>query len=242
MTVKGRPQTLVPTTRVVEHIALLRRSGLGMYRIAELAGVSRPTLYHLVSSTTARRQDTVTADTEARVLAIRPSLSLVARHRLVEATGTRRRVEALMAIGWSSLRIAAHAGVTPTVISSIHRAERCELGTALAVRATYDALWDQVPPQRNRGEKAGYTRARNRATAEGWVSPLAWDDDAIDDPAAVPDLGAPSPRRLPQAERVAELEHLLAQGVSRELAARRCGFSSWDSASSVLSRAGRAAA
>ncbi|WP_406516355.1 hypothetical protein OH809_45370 (plasmid) [Streptomyces sp. NBC_00873] len=36
-------------------------------------------------------------------------------------------------------------------------------------------------------------RARRRAQADGWYGPLAWDDDTIDDPAAVPQTDAPPP-------------------------------------------------
>ena len=55
-----------------------------------------------------------------------------------------------------------------------------------AVTRVYDELWDTPGPS-----EAG----RRRSRARGCPPPMAWDDDTIDDPRAVPDLGA-TPRGL----------------------------------------------
>jgi hypothetical protein len=64
--------------------------------------------------------------------------------------------------------------------------EHVRAGTARAVCALYDELWDQPPPEGTHRDKIAASRARNRAAAHGWPPPLAWDDDTIDDPDVVP--------------------------------------------------------
>lgn len=64
-------------------------------------------------------------------------------------------------------------------------------------------------------------RAKGIARKYGWVSPLAWDDDNIDDPAATPNLGEPSPRgSSPMLENA---DWLLAAGCSLHETAQRLG-------------------
>jgi len=96
-----------------------------------------------------------------------------------------------MAIGWPSrilttrLGMAEHGSVLDI---ANHNNATIRRATADNVRRVYDELWDKPGPSRISAQ---------RAAKRGWVPPLAWDDDTIDDPAAVADLGepdAPSPR------------------------------------------------
>jgi hypothetical protein len=66
-------------------------------------------------------------------------------------------------------------------------------------------------------------RAKGIARKYGWVSPLAWDDDNIDDPAATPNLGEPSPRG--SSPLLENADWLLAAGCSLHETARRLGVS-----------------
>jgi hypothetical protein len=50
-----------------------------------------------------------------------------------------------------------------------------------AIARVYDALWNQPGPS---------DKGRRRAAKLGYAPPVAWDDETIDDPAAVPNLGA----------------------------------------------------
>jgi lambda repressor-like predicted transcriptional regulator len=103
------------------------------------------------------------------------------------AAGTRRRLQALVFNGWSVRQLAARLGRTqPNLRLTLHRSERVRPDVAAAVRALYDELWDQAPPERDRFERRSVTMARRYARERGWVPPLAWDDDEIDDPAASP--------------------------------------------------------
>lgn len=104
----------------------------------------------------------------------------------VEASGTVRRVQALVALGHTLSSVAREIGWTLPNLSrlvytgSIPYAARVEVRTAQAVFRVYDRL-SMVRPD---GLLAG--RARAHAAARGWLPPLAWDDDTIDDPCAAP--------------------------------------------------------
>ncbi len=122
-----------------------------------------------------------------------------------DATGTRRRIGALMWNGWSMGQIGARLGWERKNLRIVlHDRPRVSPQTAAKVRALYDDLWDQPPPQETKFEKGAASKARKYARAHGFVPPLAWDDDpgphCIDDPAAVPAPSwdtEPAPPRQP---------------------------------------------
>ncbi|MFC9244585.1 hypothetical protein ACFT7S_11310 [Streptomyces sp. NPDC057136] len=58
--------------------------------------------------------------------------------------------------------------------------------TAHALAVTYNELWNQQPELHGVTRQAA-NRFRNYARAKGWPPPAAWDDDVIDDPAALPE-------------------------------------------------------
>jgi hypothetical protein len=96
-----------------------------------------------------------------------------------DATGSRRRLQALAAIGWSSLEVKEASGVSNGFLSAVRAGHHETLRPFFAdkIAEAYDSLSMRVGPS---------TRARNLAQRKGWVPPLAWDDDEIDDPAAKP--------------------------------------------------------
>jgi hypothetical protein len=107
--------------------------------------------------------------------------------RLLPDTGTRRRLQALIALGWTTTQLGEAIGMHRGNLFTL--AARPQPGlvqavTARKVAALYDRLCMTIPPA---SEYA--TKARNAATRRGWVPPLAWDDDTIDDPNARPRRG-----------------------------------------------------
>jgi hypothetical protein len=103
----------------------------------------------------------------------------------VPAAGVQRRLRALFALGWNWSVLATHLGVNLEAARqlAVRQCERCHPSTAARVAAVYEALCMTRP------DGAHAQRARTRAARHGWLPPLAWDDDTIDDPAAVPNLG-----------------------------------------------------
>jgi transcriptional regulator with XRE-family HTH domain len=147
---------------------------------------------------------------------------------LVDSAGTRRRVQALVTIGWPQARIAAEAGMSPSNFGQTLQRERVYAGTARTVRRIYDRLWNTLPDESDRHSRAGIARARNYAAERGWVPPLAWGDDAIDDPARKPADGwkRPARARLRSADLAEDAEELFRrEGYTREHAAERLGVS-----------------
>ena len=110
---------------------------------------------------------------------------------LLPAIGSKRRLQGLQWLGHRECDIdpvlARHgSGATCSRLLSPGRTW-LQRRTVLAVNATYDELWRRPGPS---------SRTAKRAAAKGWVSPLAWNDDTIDDPTALPMLDAPAPPRL----------------------------------------------
>lgn len=109
------------------------------------------------------------------------------RPRMVDATGTRRRLQALVALGWTYPQIGHHLGVSGgAVYRLLTRTGPVQRRVADRVAATYRVLAVTLPPETTRTEKRNAAYARTVARQHGWVSPAAWDD--IDDQAATPIL------------------------------------------------------
>lgn len=127
---------------------------------------------------------------------------------LVDGTGTRRRLQALAALGWSARAIAERYGHSTDAVSTWVRAERINRATAKKVARWYDDLSMTLPPTRNKFERYSVGSTKGRAKRAGWFPPLAWDDETIDDPNVTPEQ-PPEPEPLPigfaRHERVIEL-------------------------------------
>lgn len=107
------------------------------------------------------------------------------RGALIDATPTRRRIQALMALGWSQPQIAKAAGSDQNRVSSQLHAERITRGGAAKVAAAYELLSFRLPPTTTRNERVGVNLVRALARRNRWLPPLAWDDiDNDPDPRA----------------------------------------------------------
>lgn len=177
----------VDAAPVRAHVEHLRSCGLGLRRIAAVAGVERSTLIGLMNGKPGRAPASkVRPATALRILDVQPTLDNLGGAAVIDATGTTRRLRALVAQGWSQAKLGARLGITPNNFTSTINAERVLVRRALAVRGLYDELWNQAPPEETHRDKIAASRARNLARSRGWASPLAWDDDSIDDPTARP--------------------------------------------------------
>lgn len=99
----------------------------------------------------------------------------------IDGRGTRRRLHALQALGWSGTVLAHHLGVDDALVGRWSRAEHVTRSTATRVAALYERLSGSVPPARTPAEKVSVTKARRHAARNGWVTPLAWDDIDTDE-------------------------------------------------------------
>lgn len=188
---RGRPGFIAPD-RAAAHIRRFRAAGLLDIEILAVLPIARITFYRILRGEPVRR------DVEQRVLAVvvpaaRPQQL---NQGMTDATGTRRRLEALMARGWPAAVLDRRLGFGSNGSLRVSRRTAVRLQTEAAVRALYDALWNQVPEQHGvPGRQA--EGARRMAVERGFVPPLAWDDDTIDDPAVRPQLDAAMPAPTP---------------------------------------------
>lgn len=193
---------MVAAGPVRAHVVALLAEGMTVTGVADAVGVTAPTLRALLYGQPSKGLPPtrrVTQTVAAGVLGVRsvpPRLRLVVLdsdgdRRVVDATGTRRRLQGLVAMGRSLRSLADRLGMSPRQLRElIHGDGGCTARTARAVGRLYDELCLVLPPTDTAAQRSGVTRAKAWAAGRGWVPPLAWDDDTIDYPDAVPNLGA----------------------------------------------------
>lgn len=216
----GTWDKLIDAEPVRQHLLALQAAGVSIYRVASITGMT----YKCVRSYTQHgyknrepRRRRITPEVAARILAI--TADGVGPSK-VDATGSRRRVQALAAIGWPGETVAVHANLHPRHISTLLQQQTILASTAQGIAAAYDDLRYRSA-RRNRVSKRVATRTRNRAAAKRWPPPKYWDQhpDAIDDPHFTPEY------KLTQAELLAEEARWLMDigGLTRTQAAERLG-------------------
>jgi hypothetical protein len=180
----GRTGPLVDAEPARQHVRALMAAGVAYARIAAAAGVNTSTVNHMLYP---RPNRPVTArlnhDNARRILSVQADDVVTG---LVDATGSARRIRALMAIGWPPMHLGPYIRVHPHYVTEIHRADKVYATTAHAVAVTYNALWNQNPQHHGVSQQAT-NRFRNYARDNEWAPPAAWDDDQIDSPDAHPD-------------------------------------------------------
>ncbi len=170
--------TLVDAGPVKAHVAMLRAAGIGRRTIAMRAGVSQTVIDRLVGINKDKPSNRVRPETARRILAVRTVD--VAPGSIVDTTGTTRRLRCLVAIGWTQTELARRIGWSVCNLNSVVMARRpgVRVDTARMVAAMYDELSMTPGPS---------ARARSLAARHGWLPPLAWDDEQLDDPSHEPE-------------------------------------------------------
>lgn len=105
---------------------------------------------------------------------------------LIGATGTVRRLQALAVAGWPSRCLGAQLGNARTRVPKLLRERHVTVRTARRVAALYVRL-STVDPATHGATPEEIARVKARAAALGWAPASAWDEDRIDDPAALPE-------------------------------------------------------
>lgn len=220
-----------PTRR---RIRALLAAGATQYAIADRAGLHTSTVSKILKRQQVRRE------TAAAIRAV-TAADLYNRSGdlgRVPATGTRRRIHALTAIGHDVNAIARAAGDGMTVAAvanlSNDRGPWVSRRNHDRIAAAYTAL--SATP-------GASVKARAQARRFGWPPPLAYDDDAINDPHAQPQHDLPDPAdrdidqvaverrtagdhtvQLTREERLAAIERLHAAGLNDHQIADRLGY------------------
>lgn len=136
----------------------------------------------------------------------------------IGASGSRRRLQALAALGHSLRTIADESGVGFSTLAMIRAGQtnRIKAARALVIRDIYEAL--HMTP----GDNA---QVAKEAAAKGWPPPLAYDD--IDDPSETPtDWHYRPPTRLEQFDALVERGAGLTE-ILRDLRVGRDALEKW---------------
>lgn len=182
----GRPGR-VPADLAKKHYERLRLH-LTPDQIEKASGIAYGTLKRLPHVSMVYR-----GTAEAILSVPIPAVAAADNQSLVPAIGAQRRIQALVANGWSMRRLVTELGLTHGASGWMSPArETIQARTHHRAVALYERLWNESPPERCAHEKKAASRARNLAQSRHWAPPLAWDDDmgphGIDNPSATPFL------------------------------------------------------
>lgn len=195
-------------TRAQIHVQSLVANGMSVRAIGEVAGVTPSVISQLSRGT----RTSVAVRTETAILAVGLEEVMGRANPLgfVPNIGARRRLRALMAIGWR------HSDLTPMVGFNTGNLNH-QIGNWIsrakhdAMKAVYEQLWNTPGP----APETSRARIRNA----GYLPPMAWDDETIDDPLYEPDLGDGQKNLVD-----AEVEFLITAGCPRHEIAARLGY------------------
>lgn len=175
----GRFDRLVDAQETREHVRELMAQGMGRRRIADVAGVQPSVLTRLLYGRPATApSERIRPQTANALLGVELDL---AAHATLEAFGTLRRLQALVAAGWTQTELARRLGMTNANLGTlIHSRDRVLRQTADKVAALYEEISECAPPA------TGVPYATKVAERNGWAPPICWDEDTLDDPMAEP--------------------------------------------------------
>lgn len=178
----------VAVAPALEHIQTLLASGLGCRAIARLSGTTEGRIFRIAYGDTKTnprlaRPATIRREAAARILAVKPDLSLLGPNVMIPALGAQRRIEALMTLGWTRGYIANQVGMLRTNLSRYQTRPLITVRHHRDIADLYERLWDKDPIEAGLLASA-VSAAKNYARARRWVPPLGWDD--IDNDATPP--------------------------------------------------------
>ncbi|MFF8544769.1 hypothetical protein ACF060_31285 [Streptomyces werraensis] len=189
----GQWEPFVDAEPVRQRIRAINQAGMSTTVLTERLGLPPTALEHVMWKRHGVASSQVRRETAEAVMGYWPSLQDFPAHALIDATGTRRRVEALFTLGWTQRFLSGRVGVAERSFSRALAKPRVTADLARKVACLYDELWNR-PPHESEVAPVPASRMRLHARAMGFVGPLAWDDESIDDPSAVPQTDAPEPQ------------------------------------------------
>lgn len=176
---------------VRERLQELMAYGIGLKRIARLAGVSNATLGKILYGDASRNMPPrarVERHVHDRVMAVEATMENLGRTVCVDGLGTRRRLQALVYIGYSQSYLAGRVGMSPgnfarTIAEPARRNWRNDVHaeTARVVSALYLELQNKPRVGTDQRSRISVSRAKRHARVNGWLPPAAWDEELMDD-------------------------------------------------------------
>ena len=177
---------LVDVEAVRDHVAYLRKNGYGIGHISAISGVSASAITWIIGvGSDDRRRETkrLRQDNADAILAIKVGDTApgFGKFLSVDVKTTKRRVRALLRVGYSRQDIAEAADLSVDVINKIVRpsTKTCGLLTREKIVRAYSKLDHHGPLPKTKAEWAAYDKRIQHATSKHWLAPDAWID--IDD-------------------------------------------------------------
>lgn len=169
----GRPHPQkTDATPARRHIQTLLKKGLTKAEISHHAAIAHQTITRILDG-----QKTIINTTSDAILTVKPADRTKPAGK-THATGSRRRIQALAAIGYPLEEQARIAGIHPD--KPRHLLKQKYVGTEVAEAIT--TMFNRLQLTPNPDNSRAATQARNIARANGWLPPMCWDEHLIDDP------------------------------------------------------------
>jgi len=172
-----------------QHVANLKTCGFGDRTIAELAGLDRKAIRILQHGRPERGTPPPTQirpTTAAGILGVDATFDNLPGATVINAAGTTRRLQALVAAGWPQNWLAARVCWTPANLGVLLRREQTIVRTARTMRDLFAELEYAIPVESG-VPQSSVSRARAVAIAHRWAPAAAWDEESLDDPQAEPE-------------------------------------------------------
>lgn len=216
----GRWQPFIDAQPARDHaLHVMATADIGWRRLADLAGVPRPTVTYLLYGRNGQRAARISPDNARKLLAVQAD---GARGITIPAVGTQRRIHVLIGEGWPQIHLGPQFGTHPQYVNQILRVQRVTVATAEAVADTYQRLRG-ADPTRHGATAHGINLAKTMAARNNWPDRVFWEDmGRIDDPAFDPAAVSEPPKYMRLGEDALWLRE---QGFSRHQIANRLGES-----------------
>jgi hypothetical protein len=154
------------------HVAALQAQGMGWKRIAASAGISSSVMWKLLYGDSSRNLAPSKRIRPATAAAILGADLDLAGGAVISAAATTRRLQGLVATGWSQTRLAVRLDMSRSNFGHLIHATDTTITTERAVESLFEELWAQSPPQGCFRDRVTYQRAIAFAARAGWVLPL----------------------------------------------------------------------
>ena len=185
------------------HLQRCIDAGLTVTDISERSQYGRSEIRDILDG----KQTGITRSAAERIAVVQPTRT--PRRAYIDPTGTRRRVHALIAVGWTYADIADQCGRRRQWVSEFMQSSRVHAKVAAAIADAFDHMWQ--------GPDVPCPKSLHAARLNGYLTALAWDDDhgphGIDNPDATPYTDRRKGKRETSAEKV---EWLLDGGLRLE--------------------------
>jgi hypothetical protein len=156
--------------KAAARIEKLLREGASINTIAQAAGLHTTTVHRIRTG----NLDLIDRETHRKIMDARPKVGAT-----VEIAGTRRRLQAIAALGYSLNEAAEATGLSGPLVTSIRTGKSATTSPdrAKSVTEFYEIIKDTPAPASDASRRAMAFAKRYR-----WAPPAAWEGRDIDDP------------------------------------------------------------